>query len=338
VSHILIAIVIIVILSALCSCLEAAFFTVSLSSARISKEQKKRGGAALLKIKEHMQRTIITLVILNNATTIIGSLYVGHITTEMYGNTLIGLVSAILTAAIIFFGEIIPKIFGENYAKSITLFCAPFILVLTMIFTPLVIVIEFLTKGFVQKNQVVSEDELKMLSRIGEAEGSIAHSEQELIQRVFTLNDLRAKDIMTPRTVVEGLPMNATVREVAVVVLHKPYSRYPVYDTTLDKVVGVCQTKDLLTALAEDNDNEVVSHFMTAPLFVSETKRVDALMGLFLSSRGHLAIVQDEFGSTTGIVTFEDVLEQLVGEIVDETDEVVDLRTLARDTHAKNSK
>jgi len=226
---------------------------------------------------------------------------------------------------------------GESYSKSIALFCAPFVLFLTQIFTPITWCIEALTKGFIHKNSTISEDELKVLTQMGEAEGTIGRNEKELIQRVFTLNDLTAKDIMTPRTVIEALPANETVREVAVILTHKPYSRYPVYSESIDKIVGLVQTSKLLTALAKGNDKELVSHYMTAPMFVPEKRRVDHLMGLFLSTRNHIAIVQDEFGATTGVVTFEDVLEQLVGEIVDETDEVVDLRTLARDNHASRT-
>ena len=337
-THIILTIIAIVFGAALCACLEAAFFSVTLTTARIAKEEKKRGGSALLKIKERVHRSIVTLVILNNAVTIIGSIYVGHLTTELYGNTLIGIVSAVLTTVIILFGEIVPKILGENYAKSITLTSAPIVLLITQIFTPVVFIIEFLTKGLLKAKPAVSEEELRMLSQIGEAEGSIAHSEGELIKRVFTLNDLSAKDIMTPRTVLEALPAEATIREVAVIMLNKPYSRYPVFKETLDTIVGICQTKDILTALARDNDNELISHFMSTPLFVSEKKRVDELMALFLTHRSHMAVVQDEFGGTTGVVTFEDVLEQLVGEIVDETDEVVDLRSHARDQHTEKWK
>lgn len=324
--------------AALCACLEAALFSVPLSAARILKEQKKSGSTALLNIKEEMQSSIITLVVLNNAITIVGSIYAGHLATEMYGNAIIGIVSAVLTASIIIFGEIIPKMLGEHYAKPVSLVFAPFILLVTRIFTPITYVLHLLTKKFLKKGAVVSEEELRMLSRMGEAEGSIEHDEQELIQRVFTLNDLTAKNIMTPRTVIEALSVGATVREVSVVVLNKPYSRYPVFSESLDKIVGVVQTNKLLSALARDNDDELISHFMTVPVFVPEKKRVDDLLALFLSTRNHMAIVQDEFGGTTGVVTFEDVLEQLVGEIVDETDEVVDLQTFARDTHTNKNK
>ena len=337
-SQLITTIIFVVLGAAICACLEAAFFTISLSRAKLYKEQGKQGGGSLLAIKEKLHNTIIMLVILNNGITIVGSIYVGHVATVLYGDGIIGIVSGLLTATIIIFGEIVPKIIGENYSKVISLTCAPLVLLLTRIFSPISFLLGILTRGFVKKNRIISEEELKMLSKMGDEEGSIQHNEQELIQRVFTLNDLTAKNIMTPRTVVEALPANSSVHEVAVVILHKPYSRYPVFVDSIDKIVGVVQSSKLLTALAKDNDNELVSYFMTAPLFVTEKKRVDDLLGLFLSTRNHMAIVQDEFGGTVGVVTFEDVLEQLVGEIVDETDEVVDLQTLAREAHTKKNK
>ena len=286
-----------------------------------------------MRVKEKLHHSIITLVILNNGITIAGSIYVGHLATELYGNQIIGAISTFLTVTIVLLGEIIPKMLGENYAKQISLAFAPPVYFLTQLFMPITFLLDMLTKGFLTKNRVVSEEELRMLSKMGEAEGSIEHDEQVLIQRVFTLNDLTAKNIMTPRDVVEGLPASATVREVSVVLLNKPYSRYPVFGETIDKIVGVVQTNKLLSSLARDNDKELVSHFMTTPLFVPETKRVDDLMGIFLATRNHMAVVQNTNGMTMGVVTFEDVLEQLVGEIVDETDEVVDLQTLVR--HSK---
>ncbi|MBP7804792.1 MAG: HlyC/CorC family transporter [Candidatus Pacebacteria bacterium] len=337
-TQLLTSIFLVVIASALCSCLEAAFFSISQSTVEVLKEEKRRGSAALYKIKTHVNRTILTLVVLSNVVTIVGSIYVGHIATERFGDARLGIVSALLTVLVIFFGEVAPKVIGQNYARQISLAFAPILYVVTVAFTPLVFIVEFLTNRFTKKPKLVSEEELRMLTRMGEEEGSIEQDEHEIIQRVFTLNDLTAKDIMTPRTVVEALPVSATLREVSVIILHKPYSRYPVFDESLDTIVGFVQTSTLLTALANDDDNELVSHFMTAPLFVSEKKRVDDLMALFLSKRRHIAIVQDEFGGTTGVVTFEDVMEQLVGEIVDETDEVVDLRSHARATHTAKQK
>ncbi len=332
-TQLIIIIVLVILGAAVCACLEAAFFSLPLASAKLLFEKGKRGSASLVRVKEKLHHSIITLVILNNGITIAGSIYVGHVATELYGNQVIGAISTFLTITIVLLGEIIPKMLGENYAKQISLAFAPPVYFLTQIFMPITFLLDMLTRGFLTKNRVVSEEELRMLSKMGEAEGSIEHDEQVLIQRVFTLNDLIAKNIMTPRDVVEGLPGNATVREVSVVLLNKPYSRYPVFGETIDKIVGVVQTNKLLSALARDNDKELVAHFMTTPLFVPETKRVDDLMGIFLATRNHMAVVQNPSGITVGVVTFEDVLEQLVGEIVDETDEVVDLQTLTR--HSK---
>ncbi len=324
-----IVIFLVVILDAVCSFLEAAFFTVSLAKAKVLNDKGVKGGTALLKIKENVQHTIVTLVVLSNAITIIGSMYVGFLATNYFGDEIIGIISALLTALIVVFGEILPKIFGENHAISVSLFFARPVYMLTRIFRPVTFFVEKMMRRFVKNNKVVSEDELKLLSEIGGQEGTIEKNEKELIHRVFTLNDLTAKDIMTPRTVIEALPSGSTTREVLVVLTHKPYSRYPVYEENTDRIVGIVQTSKLLTALAKDDDKELVSHYMTAPVFVSEKKRVDALLALFLSTRNHMAIVQDEFGGTVGVVTFEDVIEQLVGEIMDETDEVVDLRAHA---------
>ncbi|MBP6884594.1 MAG: HlyC/CorC family transporter [Candidatus Pacebacteria bacterium] len=334
-SQLILIIILVVLADALCSCLEASFFTVSLAQARLFAQQGKRGAQALLKIKERIQHTIITLVILSNAVTIVGSIFVGYVATQIYGSEVIGIISAILTTLIIMLGEILPKLIGENYAKPIALAFAPAVYIITKFFTPITYLVEHIMQSFIRKNKVVSEDELKMLSEMGEAEGSIERDERELIQRVFTLNDLTAKNIMTPRTVIEGLPANSPVRDVAVVLTHKPYSRYPVFVDSIDKIVGVVQTSKILAALVHNNDKELVSHFMTTPVFVSEKKRVDDLLALFLSTRNHMAVVQDEFGGTVGVVTFEDVLEQLVGEIMDETDEVADLQKHARDAHTK---
>jgi CBS domain containing-hemolysin-like protein len=197
------------------------------------------------------------------------------------------------------------------------------------VLTPITWIIEKGTSHFTRdRKKIVSEEELKILSEIGRIEGSIERDEEELIRRAFTLNDMVARDIMTPWNVVDTLQGSKTVGEVASDITHKPYSRYPVMGASPD-VVGSVQTKDLLIALWRDGENELVSHFMQAPLFVKDTKRVDDLLALFLAGKRHLAVVQTGPATFVGVVTLEDVIEQLVGEIVDESDEVVDLRTLS---------
>lgn len=329
-SQLINTIILIVLGSAFLSSLEAAIFTTSVGRAKLLKEKKKRGSDALVKVKEKVNRPITTIVILNNIVNIVGSIYVGYLVTSLYGSQLLGYISAILTVLIIIFGEIIPKMIGQNYSDRIALLFARPVLFVTNIFLPIIYVIEFATKGLMKHNRVISEEELTVLSQIGEAEGSIEKDEQEIIQRVFTLNDLTARDIMTPRIVIEGLDGDATIRSMEHILYNKPFSRYPVFGESRDVVIGICQSKDLLTALSKDNKDDLVRDHMVPALFVNDKRKVDDLLAFFQAQRMHMAIVQDDFGGTAGLVTLEDVLEQLVGEIVDETDEHVDMRIHAR--------
>ena len=195
---------------------------------------------------------------------------------------------------------------------------------------PLVWVLEHITKLFHRHDRHVSEDELKALTRLGSSQGSIEADEHELIHNAFRMNDLMAKDVMTPRTVIEFLYSDKTIDQQRNIICDTPYSRYPVVGRDIDDIVGFCQTKDLLIAIAENEGSKKIEDVMTKPLMVKEDIKLDVLLTLFQKTRIHLAVVRDLFGGTAGVVTLEDVIEQLVGEIVDETDEYTDLREYAQ--------
>lgn len=320
----------VVIGSGIFSGIEAALFAVSHSRVLVLNEQKRRGAAALSIIKAKLHRAIIVIVIGNNIVNIVGSIFVGVIASQVFGDTMIGLISAAMTFLIIVFGEILPKTVGENYAEPISLFVARPLLGAIKIFAPLVWVLERLTKRFTTIRKIVSEEELHILSEMGHLEGSIEEDERDLIHRVFTLNDITARDIMTPRTQMIGLQKNGTLVEMRDEIFELIYSRLPVYDEDYDDIVGLCYRRDLLIALAKDEDDRTIDSFKRDVMYVADDMRVDDLMQLFLERREHIAIVKDEFEGTSGLVTLEDVLEQLVGEIVDETDEVVDTREEAK--------
>ena len=320
----------VVIGSGLFSGIEAALFAVPHSRVMVLKEQKTKSSLALFRIKDNMQRAIIVIVIANNIVNIVGSIFVGVIATQVLGSTWIGLVSAVITLLIIIFGEILPKTIGENNAEKISLAVAQPILYMIRILSPLVWVLERLTKRFTTVRKMISEEELHMLSELGHLEGSIEEDERDLIHRVFTLNDITARDIMTPRTQMVAFQRDAHVGEIREDIFDLVNSRLPVYGEDYDDIVGLCYRRNLLIALAKDEDSRTISSFIQDILYVSENIRVDDLLQLFLERREHIAIVKDEFEGTSGLVTLEDVLEQLVGEIVDETDEVVDTREEAK--------
>lgn len=322
--------------SGLFSGMEAALFSVPQSRVLMLAEQKKKGSQALLKIKENLSRAVIVIVIANNIINIVGSIFVGVLGARVLGNNLLGLVSAVLTILIIIFGEILPKTIGENYSEKISLRIAPVLVFMITLLGPIVWLLEKITKRFIRVKKIVSEEELQMLSELGHLEGSIEEDERDIIQKVFTLNDMTAYDIMTPRTVVTGFQKDVIIGDAAKEVYDLNNSRLPIYNESMDDIIGLCYRKHLLIALAKDEDSRTIESFKHDVLYVSEDIRVDDLLQLFLVRREQIAVVKDEFEGTSGIVTMEDVLEQLVGEIVDEDDEVVDTRVQAQQEAAQS--
>ncbi len=318
--------------SAFWSMIEAAIFSMTLNKAKILREKKRLGSFSLVRLKESMHSTIAVIVIFNNVFNIVGSMIVGIVALDVLGRTWIGFVSAILTFSVIIFSEILPKNIGTKHSVIISLFVAKPIVWMVKILSPLVWLIDLFTKPFWTKRERVSEEEIKMLSHLGHMEGSIEADEKEMIQKVFTLNDLTARDIMTPRTVVEALEADNTLEDLKDSIFSLPHSRLPVYKDDLDNIIGVCHQRDLLIAIGKGEVDRRIHDFIKKDrlLFVFEKTRLDELIPLFQKRKAHLAIVTDEFGGTAGVVTFEDVLEQIVGEIVDETDEDIDLRAKAK--------
>ncbi|MBP6911860.1 MAG: HlyC/CorC family transporter [Candidatus Pacebacteria bacterium] len=328
--QLVVLVVLVVIFSFIFAMAEAALFSVPLTKAKLLAEKNVFGGKTFLAIKEHPSRPIATLVLLNNITNIVGSIFIGHMATKVLGDSTLGLISAVVTFLIVVFGEILPKTIGENYAEGISLAFANPLRFLTRVFTPFTYLLHGLTKHFLKKKRYTSEEELRLLSQLGRLEGSIEKDEHDMINRVFTLNDLSARDIMTPRTVMEGVQNSAKLNDLGEFLFHKAYSRLPVFGESMDNVVGVLSTKKALSTMAQGHGDMLVNELMDKPFAVSEKLRVDTLLTILQKQRIHMAIVQDEFGGTAGIVTLEDALEQLVGEIVDETDDIVDLREEAK--------
>jgi len=228
-------IILIIIGSGVFSGTEAALFSVSLSKVMALEKQGKKGAKNLLKIKENISRPITVIVIFNNIVNIAGSITVGFLTFATLGNTWLGIISGVLTFLIIIFGEIIPKSIGESNAEKIGLAIAGPLLVVTKVFTPLAWIIEKATSKFTLKKTIVSEEEIKILSHLGHIEGSIEKDEKEMIQNVFKLNDIIAKEIMTPRTVMTAFEENETLGELKDEIYKAQHSRIPIYNETKTK-------------------------------------------------------------------------------------------------------
>lgn len=321
--------------SALCSGIETALLSVPLIKVQQLAQSRKLAAIALLAIREKINRPIATIVVLNNIFNIVGSILVGHLATARLGDAALGIFSGVLTFLIIVFGEILPKTIGERYAEPIALLAALPLRGLTVLMLPLVLVIEWVTVPFTRGKQrfTTNEAEIQLLAKIGRQEGILEEREAEIIQRVFHLNDMIAADLMSPRVTITHIRGNLTLGEAKRFVLASQHSRMIVIGDSLDDVLGVALKSELMAGLVEGQVNRKIATLTRPVRFVPETVRVDKLLQEFLSSREHIAVVLDEYGVVAGVITLEDVLEVLTGEIVDETDRIIDLQEAARRHH-----
>lgn len=318
--------------SALCSCIETALLSVPLTRVRQLAQSNRTSALALLRIREKISRPIATLVIFNNLFNILGSIIIGRTAASVLGDALLGVFSGVLTFLIIIFGEILPKTFGERYAEQVSLLVAPAVIGLTLVFTPLVLMLEKVTAPFVggQRRPITNELEIQLLARLGHQEGVIEKEELEMIQQVFRLNDVTARNLMTPRVAITYLYGEVTLAEAKAEIISSQHSRMIVVGESLDDVLGIALRYELLTALIQGQEGQTVSSLTRPAHFIPESLRADKLLKTFQAGREHLAVVVDEYGVIAGVVTLEDVLEVLVGEIVDETDLTIDLQAIAR--------
>jgi len=310
-------------LSAVASGTEAALFSVPYSRARTMLQARKPGAKALVKIKEDMTRAIGTIVIINNIANIVGSALVGALAADVFSSAVMGVFFAGFTLAIIIFSELIPKTLGEHHADRVAPLLAPVVLVLIGVFRPVLWIINTLVRPFHVPHAMktkVSEDEIKMMALLGREAGSIEHDESAMIRRVFRLNDITADDMMTPADRVETIPGDVPLGEQRARVLDLRHSRVPVTGDAPDQILGMALTRDLIAAAARDEFQATPSDFVQEALRVRNDAAADDLLPLFQKKEQHLAIVEDADGRMVGVVTLEDVLEELVGEITDEKD------------------
>ena len=327
-----IAIGVVLLSSAICSGSEAALFSVPIVKVRRLAQSNRSEALALLSIREQMNRPIATIVILNNIANIVGTSVVTILASKVLGSQWLGLVSGTLTFLVILFSEIIPKTVGERYSEQIALVIARPVSGLTRILTPLVWCIEKVTTPLTAGSNSFTTDEaeIQLLAKMGQEAGTIEDDEFEMIRKIFNLNDMMAADLMTPRVVMTYLKGDLTLAEAKADILTSPHSRIIVIGETLDEVTGVALKTELLAGIIQGKLDQPISNFAYTVQFVLGRKRADQLLSIFQQTRQHLAVVVDEYGGVSGVVTLEDVLEVLTGQLVDETDTIDDLQEFAR--------
>ncbi|MBQ7325888.1 MAG: HlyC/CorC family transporter [Clostridia bacterium] len=326
--HIII-IVVCVILSAYFSATETAFSTYNRIRVKNMAEKGNKKAALALKLSDNYDSLISTILIGNNIVNILasamGTLLFAKIIVD--NQDLAAAVStAVLTIVVLVFGEISPKTMAKNSPEKFVMFSAPIINVMRIILSPFNFIFNgwqrLLAKIFkASDDQGMTEEELISIIEEAEEDGDIDKEESDLIKSAIEFGDLEVGDIFTPRIDITALPSSATKEMVAKVFTESGYSRLPVYDESIDNIVGIIYYKDFYTHAYKAS---IPLHEIIKPvIYVAITQPVNELMKELQEKQLHMAVVTDEFGSTAGIVTLEDILEEIVGEIWDEHDEIV---------------
>ena len=321
-------------LSALCSMLEATLLSTPLSFITGLEEQGVKGAAGLKKLKTHPDRAISAILCLNTIANTVGASIVGSLVYEVYGDALVGIFSTIFTLCILILSEIIPKTIGTSYWRKLAIPASVIINGMIFVSFPLVWLLERLQKRISSRSEQVSvsREDISAMVSVATEEDVIESDEKMMIQNLLKLDEITAHEIMTPSTVVEMAEGQMTIREFydSADLTH---SRILVYDDDNDDyVIGYALRSDVLEMMAEDKFETTVREISRPILSFPEEEPVGNIWEKFLEKKEHISVIIDEYGTFRGIVTLEDVIETMLGkEIVDETDEVVDMQEYAKE-------
>ena len=322
----IIALVILLILSSLFSSTETALTTVNKIRMRTLSEAGNKKADRVLRVTENQGKMLSAILIGNNVVNLSASSLATSIAIERFGSVGAGIATGILTLLILIFGEIAPKTMATINADQISLWVSGFIEFLMWILTPVIFIVNKLAMGVLllfrvdpnKSQNAMTEEELRTIVDVGEESGVIETEEKEMIHNLFDFGDSEAKEIMIPRIDMTFVSKDATYQEVIEIFKEDKFTRLPVYEETTDNVVGILNMKDLL--LCEDPNTFSIDEIMREPYFTFEHKNT---ADLFMEMRKYsisLAVVLDEYGVTAGMITLEDLLEEIVGEIRDEYD------------------
>tara|TARA_B100001248_G_scaffold261923_1_gene255015 strand:+ start:42752 stop:43825 length:1074 start_codon:yes stop_codon:yes gene_type:complete len=330
----LIAIGLTLTISAFCSLLEAMILSTTTAEIEGLKNTYRRRGELLESFREDIEETSSAVLSLNTIANTLGSVLIGGLATKLYGEDNLIYFSIGMTLGILIFSEILPKNAGVFYRLSLQKHLVYPLAVVCALMQPFSWFFKHAIRFFLKdkaSEQEDSEQEIILLAEKSAKEGTLTTDERDIISNALSLDDVRVSEMMTPRTVVAALDRSKTIQEVFEEMPNIPFARLPVYDETIDKVVGFVRRKDLLNAKAKDKDSLIIETLAEKAPFIPETvTAADALQQL-LKAHQQFAVVVDEFGSVAGVLTMEDIMEHILGkEIFEKGDIAVDMREFAR--------
>ena len=316
--------IICIILSAFFSSSEVALISITRAKARTLVNEGKHGSQAVAALKESPEHLLITILIGNNIVNVAAAALATSIAIQMFGDIGIGIATGFVVIVLLLFGEIGPKIYAARASDSFALAVAPVILFLSRGFIPLIWFVEKISPKFGMGKEIcepaVTEEEIKEWIDVGKEDGTIEQGEQDMLYSVLEFADTTAREIMTPRVDVILMEDTVTFEEAIRIFNETGFSRIPVYHDQIDNITGILNVKDVFSAMVSHRKDSTIKEVMYDPMFVPETKKIDDLLKELQVHRVQMAIVIDEYSSFVGIVTVEDILEEIVGDILDEYD------------------
>jgi putative hemolysin len=325
--------VICVILSAFFSSSEVALISITRAKVRTLVNEGKHGSKALAALKEKPDRLLITILIGNNIVNVAAAALATAVAIRVFGDVGVGIATGVVVIILLVFGEIGPKIYATRASDSFVLWVAPIIHFLSRILTPVIWLVERVSPKFgmgEMSEQAVTEEEIKEWIDVGKEEGTIEQGEQDMLYSVLEFADTTAREIMTPRVDVIAMEDTVSFEEAIRIFNETGFSRIPVYHDQIDNITGILNVKDVFSAMVSHRKETTIKEVMYDPMFVPETKKIDDLLKELQVHRVQMAIILDEYSSFVGIVTVEDILEEIVGDIMDEYDkEEPDIQTIS---------
>lgn len=322
----LIVLLLLLLLSAFFSSAETALTTVNKIRIRALAEEGNKKAQRVLMVIDDSGKMLSAVLIGNNIVNLSASSIATVLATKLLGSAGAGIATGILTLLILVFGEISPKTLATIYAERLSLSYAGIVFLLMKVLTPVIFVVNKLALGFLlllrvdpnARNNTITENELRTIVDVGHEDGVIENEERQMIHNVFDFGDSLAKDVMIPRIDMTMVDVNSTYSEIIDTFREDLFTRLPVYEENTDNVIGILNVKDLL--LCEDRDSFCVKNYLRDPYYTYEYKKTSELMVEMRDSSKNVTIVLDEYGATAGMITLEDLLEEIVGEIRDEYD------------------
>jgi putative hemolysin len=323
----LLGLAVLLVFSAFFSGSETALLSMDRLRIKYLVDKKRRGADQLDAILERPDRLLGAILVGNNLVNIAASVFATTLFVELYGDRGEIMTILILTPLLLIFSEVSPKTYAAQHPEKVSFLVLRPIQAVMWLLTPVVWLVSGVARllnRFMlaeEARPIISEDEIRSIISVGEQTGVVPKEQRRMLHGVFELSQIRVRDVMIPRTEVAGIEVNSTFEEALALARRSRHSRFPVYEGSLDSIVGLIHSKDILNYVGTPEAFDL-RKIARPPYFVPESKRIETLLQSFRRKRVHLAVVVDEYGGVEGIVTLEDIFEEIVGEIEDEYDEV----------------